>query len=131
MKNTLIKLSAFSLVCLVGLSACDYKNKDGVAENEIDQAVVNAETEMYKDETSAGISDKTGVKVEDAMITTKIKAAFLAESAISSMDINVTTIDGVVMLTGSADSLASSQKATEVARQVAEVKQVNNQLVIN
>lgn len=131
MKNTLIKLSAFSLVCLVGLSACDYKSKDGVAENEIDQAVVNAETEMYQDETSAGISDKTGVKVEDAMITTKIKAAFLAESSISSMDINVTTIDGVVMLTGSADSLASSQKATEVARQVAEVKQVNNQLVIN
>jgi len=131
MKKTLIKLSAFSLVCLVGLSACDYKSKDGVAENEIDPAVVNAETEMYKDETSAGISDKTGVKVEDAMITTKIKAAFLAESDISSMDINVTTIDGVVMLTGSADSLASSQKATEVARQVAEVKQVNNQLVIN
>ncbi|HEY9210791.1 MAG TPA: BON domain-containing protein [Methylotenera sp.] len=131
MKAASMKLSAFTLVCLIGLTACDNPNTGEDAGKKMDQAVANAEVKMGETSDKMGeASDKAGDNVADATITTKIKAAFLAESVINSMDINVTTKDGVVTLTGSADSLASSKKAEEIARVVSEVKQVNNQLVI-
>lgn len=131
MKATSLKLAAFTLVCLVGLTACDNPNTGEDAGKKIDQAVVDAEMRLGEaSEKMAVAGDKAGAKVEDATITAKIKAAFLAESVINSLDINVSTKDGVVTLTGSADSLASSKKAEEIAGVVSEVKQVNNQLVI-
>jgi hyperosmotically inducible protein len=74
--------------------------------------------------------DEAGEEVGDAAITAKIKTALLAESTVKSLDINVNTVDRVVTLTGTADSLASSQKAAEIAAVVSEVKRVDNQLVI-
>jgi hyperosmotically inducible protein len=131
MKATSMKLSAFTLVCLIGLTACDNSNTGEDTGKKIDQAVANAEVKMGEASENMGeASDKAGDNVEDAAITTKIKAAFLAESDIKSMDINVTTKDDVVTLTGSTDSLASSKKAEEIARGVSDVKQVNNQLII-
>ncbi len=121
MKPTTVQLSAFTLVCLLGLSACDKPNTADDTDMKVERSL----------DTMGETSSEVGVKVEDATITTKTKAAFLAESSISSLDINVTTLDGVVTLTGRADSLASSQKASEIASAVSDVKQVNNQLVIN
>lgn len=131
MKITSIKLSTLSLVCLMGLSACDNPNTAEDAGKKIDQAVEDTGVKMEEaTEKMEQASDKAEVKVEDATITTKIKAAFLAESTINSLNINVETTDGVVTLSGTTDSLASSKKAEEIARVVSEVKQVNNQIVI-
>lgn len=121
MKHSTINLASFALVTLLGLSACDKTN-----------TTENSEMAVERNQDSLGESGSDlGVKVEDGTITTKIKTAFLAESKISSLDINVTTQDGVVTLTGKADSLESSQKASEIASGIEDVKQVNNQLVIN
>lgn len=121
MKLSTTPLAAFALVSLLGLSACDKTN-----------TTENSEISAERDPDSLGeMGSDLGIKVEDGTITTKIKTAFLAESKISSLDINVTTQDGVVTLTGKADSLESSQKATEIASGIKDVKQVNNQLVIN
>ena len=131
MKVTSIKLSAFTLACLLGLTACDNPNTAQNAGKKVDQAAADAEEKM--EETSdkmADASDKAGDNMEDATITAKIKAAFLAESMINSLDINVTTTDGVVTLAGNSESLASSNKAEEIARGISDVKHVNNQIII-
>jgi hyperosmotically inducible protein len=131
MKATSIKLSAFTLICLFGLAACDNPNTGEETGKKMDQAVADAEVKMGEaSEKMAVASDKAGEKVEDATITAKIKAAFLAESDIKILDINVSTKDNAVTLTGSTDSLASSKKAEEIARGVSDVKQVDNQLII-
>ncbi len=131
MNVTSVKFSAITLVCLLGLVACDNPNKAEDAGKKIDQAVESAGTKMEEaTEKVEEVSNNAEVKVDDATITTKIKAAFLAESMINSLDINVNTTDGVVTLSGIADSSASSKKAEEIAGVVSEVKQVNNQLVI-
>ncbi len=116
MKVTSIKLSAFTIACLVGLTACDYPNTAEDAGKEIEIVVEKAEKKIEQASEKMGeSSDQAVVEVEDATITAKIKAAFVAESTIKSLDINVSTTDGEVTLTGIADSPESSQKATDVA----------------
>jgi hyperosmotically inducible protein len=124
MRKTSIKLSTFALVCLVGLSACDNPNPAEDAGKKIDQAVGEVGTMI---EESSG---EASMKVDDAAITTKIKAAFMAESMIDSLNISVDTINGIVTLTGTTNSLESSKKAEEIAGVVSEVSQVINQIVI-
>ncbi len=131
MKVTSIKLSAFMIACLVGLTACDNPNTAEDAGKEIDIVVEKAEKKVEQASEKMGeSSDQAVVEVEDATITAKIKAAFVAESTIKSLDINVSTTDGVVTLTGIADSPESSQKATDVAMLISEVKKVENQLIV-
>lgn len=131
MKVTSIKLSAFMIACLVGLTACDNPNTAEDAGKEIDIVVEKAEKKIEQASEKMGeSSDQAVVEVEDATITAKIKAAFVAESTIKSLDINVSTTDGVVTLTGVADSPESSQKATDVAMLISEVKKVENQLIV-
>jgi len=131
MKVTSIKLSAFMIACLVGLTACDNPNTAENAGKEIDIVVEKAEKKIEQASEKMGeSSDQAVVEVEDATITAKIKAAFIAESTIKSLDINVSTTDGVVTLTGIADSPESSQKATDVAMLISEVKKVENQLIV-
>jgi len=131
MKVTSIKLSAFTIACLVGLTACDNPSTAEDAGKEIDIVVEKAEKKIEQASEKMGeSSDQAVVEVEDATITAKIKAAFIAESTIKSLDINVSTTDGVVTLTGIADSPESSQKATDVAMLISEVKKVENQLIV-
>lgn len=127
-----IRLLVPSLVLLWGITACDNPNTAEEAGRKLDQAVENAGEKVDEaTEQMGNASDQAGVNVDDATITTKIKAAYWAESTIKSLDINVVTIDGVVTLSGYADSLKSSQKAEEIAGVVSEVKQVINQIIIN
>ncbi|PPC97940.1 MAG: transporter [Methylotenera sp.] len=131
MKVTSIKLSAFTIACLVGLTACDNPNTAEDAGKEIDIVVEKTEKKIEQASEKMGeSSDQAVVEVEDATITAKIKAAFIAESTIKSLDINVSTTDGVVTLTGIADLPESSQKATDVAMLISEVKKVENQLIV-
>jgi osmotically-inducible protein OsmY len=76
-------------------------------------------------------SDKSaGQVVDDAAITSKVKAALLADPDIAGLKINVDTAKGKVTLKGEVKSLALWRKAESLARGVAGVKDVNNQLVI-
>ena len=74
-------------------------------------------------------SNKMASTTDDAAVTTKVKAALLAEPGLRSMEIHVDTKDGVVTLTGTPDSSAASRdKAVVVARNVAGVKDVVDQM---
>ncbi|HEX9156738.1 MAG TPA: BON domain-containing protein [Syntrophales bacterium] len=72
----------------------------------------------------------TGEYVEDSAITTKVKAAILAESSLKVFQINVETFKGEVQLSGFVDSSKSVSKAGEVARGVTGVKSVKNSLIV-
>lgn len=83
MKLTLFKLSAWTFVCLLGLTAC---NDPIIAEEtgeEIDQTVENMGTKIQDaTEQTEDDCDKAGLKVKDTMDTTQIKADSLAEPII-------------------------------------------------
>jgi len=74
--------------------------------------------------------ESTGNYVDDAAITTKVKTAVLGDAKLKVFEIHVDTIHNVVRLTGAVDSEAMIGHATEVARQVAGVSSVQNDLVV-
>lgn len=69
-----------------------------------------------------------GEYIDDAVITTKVKAAIFNESTLKSTEINVETFKGVVQLGGFVNSQADINKAVEVARSVKGVKSVKNDM---
>lgn len=71
-----------------------------------------------------------GEKMDDGIITTKVKAALLAEEGIKSTDIGVVTRDGEVQLSGFVENQTQIDRATEVARGVEGVKNVINEMSI-
>ena len=75
-------------------------------------------------------TDTTGQYLDDATITTKVKAAFAEDKGVKGRDISVRTDHGVVDLTGTVNSKAESDRATELATKVKSVTSVHNNLVI-
>jgi hyperosmotically inducible periplasmic protein len=75
-------------------------------------------------------STTVGEKIDDGIITTKVKAALLAEESIKSFDISAVTRDGEVQLSGFVANQTQIDRATEVARGVEGVKKVINEMSI-
>lgn len=74
--------------------------------------------------------EKTGDYLSDAAITTKIKAALIAEEDLKSTGIDVETSAGVVTLSGAVSSDASVALAENVTRDITGVKDVHNKLEV-
>jgi osmotically-inducible protein OsmY len=77
---------------------------------------------------STPMHEGTGEYVDDAVLTTKVKAAIFNEPTLKSAEINVETFKGVVQLSGFVNSQGDIEKAVEVARRVAGVKSVKNDM---
>jgi osmotically-inducible protein OsmY len=75
-------------------------------------------------------SQSTGAYLDDASITTKVKAAILDDSMLKVTQINVETQENVVQLSGFVDTGAMARHATTVAAGVAGVKSVRNDLIV-
>jgi osmotically-inducible protein OsmY len=74
--------------------------------------------------------ESTGQYVDDSVITTKVKSAIFSEESLKTLQINVKTYNGVVQLSGFVDSTQSVTKAGEIARRVANVGTVQNDLIV-
>ena len=74
--------------------------------------------------------ESTGAYVDDASITTKVKAAILDDSTLKVFDIHVLTDKNVVKLSGFVDSRFMISRASDVAGKVAGVTSVQNDLVV-
>jgi osmotically-inducible protein OsmY len=72
----------------------------------------------------------TGDFVDDTAITTKVKAALLADVALNAFRIHVRTNQDVVHLTGVVDSEQIRQRAGEVASKIDGVRSVQNGLTV-
>ncbi len=74
--------------------------------------------------------ESPGEYVDDAVITTKVKAAVLEEPTLKSAEINVETHKGIVQLSGFVRSRADIDKAVKVAKGVKGVKSVKNDMIL-
>ncbi len=79
---------------------------------------------------TASKKESPGEYVDDAVITTKVKAAVLEEPSLKSAEINVETSKGRVQLTGFVSSRADIDKAVEIAKRVKGVKSVKNDMIL-
>ena len=70
----------------------------------------------------------TGQYMDDAVITTKVKAPIFTEPSLKSTEINVETYKGKVQLSGFVNSRADMTKAVEVARSVKGVVAVKDEM---
>jgi len=77
---------------------------------------------------STSKQEGAGEYVDDAVITTKVKAAIFNEPTLKSTEINVETFKGVVQLSGFVNSQADINKAVEVTRSVKGVTSVKNNM---
>lgn len=71
-----------------------------------------------------------GEYVDDATITTQVKAKFANDPTVSAMSISVETLRGTVQLAGFAKSAAERSQAEALASRVKGVKAVKNDIVI-
>jgi osmotically-inducible protein OsmY len=74
--------------------------------------------------------ETVGAYVDDATITTKIKARFVDNKDVDASAISVETLNGTVMLSGFAKNLTEKNMAEKLAREVSGVKQVKNEIAI-
>ena len=72
----------------------------------------------------------TGEYIDDAVITSKVKAAFAADPTVKATEVKVDTFKGTVQLSGFVESRESAQKAVQLAREVKGVREVRNNTVL-
>jgi len=130
------KLLGMAIILAAGLAACD--KQPGPAESAgkmIDQSAADAgkklgETADKVGDKMSAQGEKTAAAIDDATITTKVKAAILAESGLKTLQISVETVDGIVTLSGSVDTQANGEQAKTLANAVSGVRGVDNKLLV-
>lgn len=76
-----------------------------------------------------GTDERTaGTLLDDVAITTRVKAALIREESVKARNIDVDTVQGMVVLTGFVDSSKEIHRAGEIARAEPGVSHVHNQL---
>jgi hyperosmotically inducible protein len=115
-----------AMVASMGLAGCGQRDR--------------TEAGTYGSETSTAANDQSGraantgarmgAKIDDAMITTTVKAELAKDPSLSALKINVDTDNGRVSLKGTAPSNEAREHATTLAQNVKGVSAVDNQLMV-
>ena len=71
-----------------------------------------------------------GQYIDDATITTKVKARMVEDPQVKASQVGVETMQGVVQLSGFVPSQTIAQRAGQIARNVEGVRGVKNDLVV-
>lgn len=79
---------------------------------------------------ASGDRTKAGKYLDDAWITTKVKALILKEARLKGLDVGVQTQQGTVVLTGTVATQAQGAEAERIAAGVEGVKGVRNELQV-
>jgi hyperosmotically inducible protein len=90
------------------------------------QGVVSVDNQLT---LKTGINT-VGAKIDDDVITTKVRSALINDAAIKSFDISVVTRNGEVQLSGFVDNAQQVQHSIEVAQAIEGVKSVSNHMTI-
>lgn len=72
--------------------------------------------------------ESTGEYIDDSVITTRVKTAFVEDKTVSALDIKVVTFKGKVQLSGFADNPSEVDRAVDLARKVPGVQSVKNDI---
>jgi hyperosmotically inducible periplasmic protein len=71
------------------------------------------------------------VATDDASISARVKARLLNDPQVRATDINVSTAQGVVTISGRVGSKADEARAVDIARQVSGVRDVKSALQVS
>jgi osmotically-inducible protein OsmY len=74
--------------------------------------------------------ESVGAYVDDATITTQVKARFVESKAVAASSIRVETLNGTVMLSGFAKNATERDEAGRIARNVNGVRSVKNEIAV-
>lgn len=74
--------------------------------------------------------ETVGAYVDDASITTQVKAKFVGDSGVDATAIKVDTLNGTVQLSGFAKSNAEKARAVSIARGVKGVVGVHDSILV-
>jgi len=74
--------------------------------------------------------ETTGAYIDDAAITTSVKAKFVDDKTVDASSIKVETLNGTVMLSGFAKNAAEKETAESIAMNVKGVKGVKNAIAV-
>lgn len=80
--------------------------------------------------SSLAFGESTGQYIDDATITTKVKAALMTDSQLKPTQVKVETNQGTVQLTGTVDTKSQEAEAVKVANQINGVKSVKDLLSV-
>ena len=80
--------------------------------------------------TSSATSASTGEYIDDSVVTTKVKTAYLNDKGTPGGAISVETYKGTVNLSGFVDTAEQKAKAESLAAKVEGVKSVSNNIVV-
>jgi hyperosmotically inducible protein len=72
-----------------------------------------------------------GEYIDDAGITTKVKAHFVENKQVDATSIHVETLNGVVLLSGFAKNQQEKDSAESIARNTKGVKSVKNEIALS
>ncbi len=133
----------------LALSACSGRDEDQTVGQRVDSALGRAgevAREVQEGGREAGRDARTatmgaasrakqaasqaGAKVDDAKITSQVNDSLAQDKDFGTGAVDVTTREGVVTLRGTAPSAAAKARAAEIARNVKDVKSVENQLSV-
>jgi osmotically-inducible protein OsmY len=131
-----------ALLAAAALAACDRPNAPHTTGQRTDASTSRAEQRANQAneatrpapgavaQSTERAGNEVSNKVKDAAITTAVNAKIATDPKLSVMRINVDTVNGRVLLKGSAPDSASSQRAEQLASSVDGVVSVDNQLVV-
>src|SRR3954469_19665640 len=74
--------------------------------------------------------ESTGEYIDDATLTTKVKAAFVKDPVVKAIDVKVDTFKGAVQLSGFVDTADQKARAEQIAAGVQGVTSVKNNITL-
>ncbi len=80
--------------------------------------------------SSTATRESTGEYIDDAALTTKVKAAFVKDEMVKARQVNVETFKGTVQLSGFVNSPEEKARAAELAAGISGVRNVTNNIAI-
>lgn len=122
---------AVLLAAVLASVGCQQEGAAEKAGKKIDKAIEKVEEKGQ--EAGKAIeekAEKAEAYLDDSAITAQIKAEILKDPQLKVTQINVTTTNGVVRLSGVVDNRQRLDRAMEIARGIKHVKSVESHLVI-
>lgn len=79
-----------------------------------------------------GATDKRslGTMLDDSVISSTVKSKMIADEFVKARNIDVDVLNGIVFLIGVVESSSQKRMAGDIARGVADVRRVENQLIV-
>lgn len=105
------------------------KELTGIYASEI-EGVRSVNNDLVVDSAPGPVDPTLSERIDDASVTSQVKYALLTHKSTSALKTKVTTADGVVTISGNAESDAEKSLVTKLASDVRGAKSVRNDMVV-